>query len=301
MTEENNKTIESEETKAASVDGPETESVIDKVEPEKTENVTNNFCSNCGSELEADAKFCKNCGNPVDGKNSTSKIASIDKEQLQKTAKNYWNWLISSLKRPITSTTEEMTTNNMWITFAVIFALLSLSFSILFGSFAFFFIFAIFGVGVTMLLTWLYGILSNAIMKSNFKFFDVFKIGLQAYIYFVPISVLVFIFSLFAKLATIGTGGYGTMSSANVLFSLGGFGFLIYLLIIFALTVGGGMFIMGMYREIIKIEDNKIDRYPWFTLAFFGIMLVVLFLLMVIFGAIVAGILFNNAPNHMGY
>lgn len=281
------------------------------------------ICVNCQSELSPKAKFCPNCGvSQETGQKEETHQSHLTKQELQDQAKNYWSWLKQVLLHPVTSKTRDMSTSNMWLSFGIILTLLSLSFGIMFGSFLAFVIVAVFGTGLVFLFAWLFGVLSNAIMKSHFKFFDIFKMGLQAEIFFVPISGLIFIFSLLARLTTRSAfpsmmSNYSNYSSYSndagnylsaypgqmaSMVGLGFFGFLIYLLVVFAAAVGSGMFLMGLYREIVALPDHKIDRYPWFVLAILAIALVLAFILMII----LAGILFSaihmiNGPGGLGY
>ncbi|HEY0221539.1 MAG TPA: zinc-ribbon domain-containing protein [Lactovum miscens] len=288
----------------------------DKVSKESANNSGKKFCSNCGSELELDANFCTNCGAPQGGNSQTlgNEKNIINAKGLQNSAKKYWFWLKNVLLHPVTSKKEDMSTNNMWVAFGIILALLSFGFAILLGSFLVFFIFVVLGIGFTFLFVWLFGILSNNIMKSQFKFIDIFKIGIQAEILFVPISLLVIIFSILARLTdhsaitstiTNSSGEIVTLSpsySGNVssILGFGFFGLVIYALIVFASVAGSGMFLMGIYREITAIPENKIDRYPWFVLAMCAIAFIIFLIIVLIFAAIALSFIHDIVPSMRG-
>ncbi|MDR0300292.1 MAG: zinc ribbon domain-containing protein [Streptococcaceae bacterium] len=258
------------------------------------------FCIHCGNELTVDTRFCPKCGAVQDRTSAPANQTVINTAELQKTASGYWTWLKKALRYPVSTPTSEMANSYLWITFGLIVVFLAVGFASLLGSLAFFFIVLIFGAGVTLLLNWLYGALANGLMKTKFKFFDIFKMNMQASIYAVPVSALVFIFCILGKLSlnsAIGTtqsafmGGYSNFAGVFSAFAgLGFLGLIIYALLFFAALVRGDLFIMAVYRETTAVEGSKIDNYPWFKLLYGIVIVVIVFILSLILGAMLVGI-----------
>jgi ribosomal protein L40E len=281
------------------------------------------FCRNCGAELDIHAKFCTSCGavQDEDSQNYTE-VASkaVQTSAFSANVKSYFASVFNSLRHPVTFDVEEMSPSYGWITFGIIWFIEALSMALLSSSIGVFFVWAIFGFGLNMLVVLLWQGLGNGILKLRLKFNDMFKITAHVMTVFLPIVLLNFVIAVIGWLIFLGqmntasslaqsgtnslmngstTGAYNNYMGAGGSF-LSGLGTLMIFYVIIYIILLAGLFLNVMlfgiyfYKQALKSPNSKIDRLPWFVLALVAIGVVIVLIMFFIIAAIISAMLVNT-------